>query len=116
MRRPPRAFIVSFALATSIATIAPACAAPIAQSLVSDAQIELAGGGLQRRRSTAETSWGPQLRRQNGSRPGDHRGWSADGGKASHGEKVDSGGSGSRGGWNGAYGGWNGGYGSGRGD
>lgn len=115
MRRLARPIVISLALASCVATTAPAYAAPVARSPVSDAQIELAGGGLQHHCSMAETPWGPQRRRHGGG-PGDHRAWSADGGSGGHGEKVDGGDSGSRGGWSGVYGGWNGGYGSGHGD
>ncbi len=115
MRRPARLMVISFTFVSCVAAAAPACATTVAQPPWSDAQIELAGGGLQHRCSMAETRWGPQRRRQGGG-PGDRAPWSADGGSGGHGEKVDGGDSGSRGGWSGVYGGWNGGYRSGRGD
>ncbi len=115
MRRPARPVIVSFALASCVATNVPAFATSAAQPPWFDAQIELAGGGLQQRCWMAQPPQGPQ-RRCRGGGSGDDRSWGGDVRKAGPGARGDSGGSGSRGGWSGAYGGWNGGYGSGQGD
>jgi hypothetical protein len=110
MRHP--AISISFALASCVATAAPAFAAPIARSLVSDAQIELASGGNQRC-WMVETPWGPQRRCRGGGGGYGRGGGYGGGGYGGWGGYDDSG---RRGGWGGAYGGWNGGYGSGRGD
>ncbi len=114
MRLTTRPIFISFALAGCVATTAPTFAESVAQSPLSDAQTELAGGGLQRC-WMAQTPQGPQ-RRCRGGGSGGRESWSADGGRSGHGERGNSGDSGSRGGWSGVYGGWNGGYGSGQGD
>jgi len=115
MRRPAKPMVITFALAGCVAAAAPACATAVARSPASDAQIKLAGGGLQQRCRMAQTPQGAQRRCRDGG-SGGHESWSADGAGNGHAERGDSGDSGSRGGWSGAYGGWNGGYGSGQGD
>ncbi|MGJ0395895.1 MAG: hypothetical protein ACR65U_06700 [Methylocystis sp.] len=115
MRRPARAVIVSFALASCVATNVPAFATSVVRPPRFDAQIKLAGGGLQQRCWMAQTPQGARRRCRDGG-SGGHESWSVDSGKSGHAESGDSGDKGSRGGWSGVYGGWNGGYGSGQGE
>ncbi len=56
-----RPIVITLALTACIASAVPASATPVAQSLVSDAQIELASGGFQRC-WVVDTPWGPQRR------------------------------------------------------
>lgn len=115
MRRPARTIVIIFALTSCVAIAAPIFASPAAQSPRFDAQIKLAGGGLQQRCWMAQTPQGARRRCRDGG-SGGHESWSVDSGKSGHAESGDSGDKGSRGGWSGVYSGWNGGYGSGQGE
>jgi hypothetical protein len=78
-----RPVLISFALAACVATTVPAFATPVAQSPVSDVQIELASGGYQRC-WIVPTPWGPQRRCRGGGWRGYGR-WGGYGGYGGYG-------------------------------